>query len=573
MYVATVPNRGSPPAILLREAFRLNGKVNNRTLANLSRWPPEKIEALRRVLKGETALGPPLPQAFSIVRSLPHGHVAAVLTTIERLRLPRLLQRTRCRQRDLVLALIASRLLEPASKLATARALDGTTCHCSLGQRLQLDSVGENDLYAALDWLGPRQAAIETALAKRHLSEGTLVLYDVTSTYFEGRKCPLAQYGYSGDERRGNPQIVVGLVSNQDGCPVAVEVFEGNTTDPKTLTAQLDKLRRRFGLRQLVLVGDRGMLTQKRIEDELRPLEGLEWITALRAPQIRTLAADEVLQMSLFDKHDLAEVRHPNFLGERLVVCRNPLLAEERKRKREELITAAEKKFEVLRAATRRAKRRWRDRDRIHIRLGRVLAQSKVAKYFRCDVTAEGLVYERDQRAIERDEALDGIYVIRTSLGEEKLKAAEAVRAYKRLAQVERAFRSLQGVDLHLRPIYHRLPERVRAHVLVCLLAYHVEWHMRQALAPLLFDDEGSAEESSSPVAPAKRSAAARAKARRKRTPEGLPVQSFQNWLKDLATITKNRMEPADKTIPSFEMTTRPTVAQARALELLKVKL
>ena len=416
--------------------------------------------------------------------------MAAVLTTIERLRLPRLLERKRGRQRDLVLAMIASRILEPASKLATARALDPATCHSSLGQRLQLDSVSENDLYAALDWLGPRQAAIETALAKRHLSEGTLVLYDVTSTYFEGRKCPLAQYGYSRDERRGNPQIVVGLVSNQDGCPVAVEVFEGNTADPKTLAAQLDKLRQRFGFQQLVLVGDRGMLTQKRIEDELRPLEGIEWITALRAPQIRTLAADEVLRMSLFDEHDLAEVSHPNFPGQRLVVCRNPLLAEERARKRDELMAAAEKKFEALRAATRRAKRRLRDRDRIHIRLGRVLANSKAAKYFRCDVTVEGLVYERDQEAIERDEVLDGIYVIRTSLGEEKLKAAEAVRAYKRLAQVERAFRSLKSVDLHLRPIHHRLPERVRAHVLLCLLAYHVEWHMRQALAPLLFDDE-----------------------------------------------------------------------------------
>ena len=573
MYVATVPNRSSPPAILLREAFRLDGKVKNRTLANLSRWPPEKIDALRRVLKGETSLGPPLPEAFSIARSLPHGHVAAVLTTLERLRLPRLLDRKRCRRRDLVLAMIVARILEPASKPATARALDPATCHSSLGRQLQLDSVSENDLYAALDWLGPRQAAIETALAKRHLSEGTLVLYDVTSTYFEGRTCPLAQYGYSRDERRGNPQIVIGLVSNQDGCPLAVEVFEGNTADPKTLAAQLDKLRRRFGLQQVVLVGDRGMLTHKRIEDELRPLEGVEWITALRAPQIRTLAADEVLQMSLFDERDLAEISHPNFPGERLVVCRNPLPAEERARKREELIAAAEKKFETVRAATRRQKKRLRDHDQISFRLGRVLANSKVAKYFHWDITAEGLEYERNQQAIERDEVLDGVYVIRTSLSQEKLKATEAVRAYKRLAQVERAFRSLKSVDLHLRPIYHRLPDRVRAHVLLCLLAYHVEWHMRQALAPLLFDDEQRGEEPSSPVAPAERSAAARAKARRKRTPDGLPVQSFQNWLKDLATITKNRMEPDDKTIPSFEMTTRPTVPQRRALELLKVKL
>ena len=573
MYVATVPNRSSPPAILLREAFRVNGKVKNRTLANLSRWPTEKIEALRRVLKGETTLGPPLPQAFTIARSLPHGQVAAVLTTIERLRLPRLLERKRCRQRDLVLAMIASRLLEPTSKVATARALDRATCHSSLGQRLQLDSVSENDLYAALDWLGPRQAAIETALAKRHLSKSTLVLYDVTSTYFEGRKCPLAQSCYSRDERRGNPQIVVGLVSNQDGCPVAVEVFEGNTADPNTLATQLDKLRQRFGFQQLVLVGDRGLLTHKRSDDELRPLEGVEWITALRAPRIRTLAADEVLQMSLFDERDLAEVSHPNFPGERLVVCRNPLLAEERARQREELIAAAEKKIETLRAVTRRQKRRWRDRDQINYRLGRLLANSKVAKYFRWDITAEGLEYERNQQAIERDEVLDGVYVIRTSLSDEKLKATEAVRAYKRLAQVQRAFRSLQSVDLHLRPIYHRLPDRVRAHLLLCLLAYHVEWHMRQALAPLLFDDEQRGQESSSPLAPAEGWAAARAKARRKRTPEGLPVQSFQDWLKDLATITKNRLEASDKRIPSFEMTTRPTPPQGRALELLKVKI
>ena len=302
---------------------------------------------------------------------------------------------------------------------------------------------------------------------------------------------------------------MVGLVSNQDGCPVAVEVFEGNTADPNTLATQLDKLRQRFGFQQLVLVGDRGLLTHKRSDDELRPLEGVEWITTLRAPRIRTLAADEVLQMSLFDERDLAEVSHPNFPGERLVVCRNPLLAEERARQREELIAAAEKKIETLRAVTRRQKRRWRDRDQINYRLGRLLANSKVAKYFRWDITAEGLEYERNQQAIERDEVLDGVYVIRTSLSDEKLKATEAVRAYKRLAQVQRAFRSLQSVDLHLRPIYHRLPDRVRAHLLLCLLAYHVEWHMRQALAPLLFDDEQRGQESSSPLAPAEGWAAA----------------------------------------------------------------
>ena len=313
MYVASVPNRNSPPAILLRESFRLHGRVKNRTLANLSRWPPEKVQALRRLLKGETTLGPDLPRAFTITRSLPHGHVAAVLATIGRLGLRRLLSPRRCRERELVLAMITQRLLEPASKLATARALDPQTSHSSLGQQLELGTVRESDLYAALDWLLPQQPRLEAALAKRHLRQGALVLYDLTSTYFEGRKCPLAQYGYSRDKRRGNPQIVLGLVSNDEGCPVAVEVFEGNTADPKTVAAQVERLRERFGLQRLVLVGDRGLLTTKRIEEDLRGREGVQWITALRAPQIRQLAADGVLQMSLFDERDLAELQHDDY--------------------------------------------------------------------------------------------------------------------------------------------------------------------------------------------------------------------------------------------------------------------
>ena len=520
-------------------------------------------------LKGETTLGPDLPRAFTITRSLPHGHVAAVLATIGKLGLRRLLASRRCRERELVLAMIAQRLLEPASKLATARALDPETGHSSLGQQLALGTVKESDLYAALDWLLEQQPRLEAALAKRHLSQGALVLYDLTSTYFEGRKCPLAQYGYSRDERRGNPQIVLGLVSNDEGCPVAVEVFEGNTADPKTVAAQVERLRQRFGLQQLVLVGDRGLLTTKRIEEDLRGQEGVQWITALRAPQIRQLAADGVLQMSLFDERDLAELQHDDYPGERRVVCRNPLLAQERARKREALLATAESKLDGLRAATRPLK----DREKISYRLGRVLARSKVAKYFRWQIGEDGFAYERDEAAIEQDAALDGIYVIRTSLPSEQATAAEAVRTYKRLAQVERAFRSLKSVDLHLRPIHHRLADRVRAHVLLCLLAYYVEWHLRQRLRPLLFDDEQPNQERPSPVAPTERSAGAKAKARRKRTPDGLPVQSFQNWLGDLATITKNRLEPKTKGLAAFEMITRPTEPQRRALELLGVKL
>lgn len=479
MYVATVPNRHSPPAILLRESYRHQGKVRNRTLANLSHWPAGQIEALRQVLKGVTQVGSPLAEAFEITRSLPHGHVAAVLATIRRLRLAELLDRQPGPERNCVLAMILDRVLEPGSKLATARALKAETGHSTLGQLLELESVDENDLYAALDWLGERQEAIEGQLAKRHLKAGTLVLYDLSSTYFEGRHCPLARFGYSRDERRSNPQIVFGVLSNGEGCPVAVEVFEGDTADPKTLAVQITKLRERFHLERLVLVGDRGMITEKRIVEDLRPQAGLDWITALRAPQIQVLVDDGVLQMSLFDERDLAEIRHPDYPGERLIVCRNPLLATERARKRKELIEAAEKKLERVAAATKRPRQPLKSAERISFLLGRALGASKVAKYFQWEITPGGLRYHRDQVRIERDAALDGIYVLRTSLSAERNSAADTVRAYKRLAGIERAFRSLKSVDLQIRPIYHRLPDRVRAHVLLCLLAYYVEWHMR----------------------------------------------------------------------------------------------
>lgn len=573
MYVAVVPNRNSPPATLLRESYRENGAVKNRTLANLSHWPAEQVEALRQVLKGNLTPSPRLEEALDITRSRPHGHVAAVLGTMHRLGLPQILDPQPSPARARVLAMLAQQVLHPGSKLAAARALHPQTSHSSLGELLELGEIDENDLYRAMDWLIPRQPQIELALARRHLHDGTLVLYDVTSTYFEGRHCPLAKYGYSRDERRHNPQIVFGVLSNGEGCPVAVEVFEGHTGDPKTVAAQITKLRERFQLQRVVLVGDRGMLTEKRLEAELRPLQGWEWITALRAPQIQKLVSDGVLQMSLFDERSLAEVRHPDYPGERLVVCRNPLLAEERARKRRELIAATEKKLDQIVAATQRKRQPLRGVERISYRVGRALGVSTVAKYFRWEIREGRLHYQREQRRIEQDAAVDGVYVIRTSVAAERLSAEEAVRTYKRLATIERAFRSLKSVDLNVRPIRHRVPDRVRAHVLICLLAYYVEWHLRRALAPVLFDDEHPGEVKSSPVAPAQRSASALRKAREKKTPEGLPVQSFQNWLGDLATIVKNHLQPRLKSLPAFDVITRPTPSQAHALKLLQIAL
>ncbi len=573
MYVAVVPNRNSPPAILLRESFREQGKVHNRTIANLSHWPLAQIEALRQVLKGRYTQEALSPSAFQITRSRPHGHVAAVLGTIRRLGLEQILDPEMSRERSCVLALMAARILDPGSKLATSRGLRAETCHHTLGESLALPLVDEDDLYAAMDWLLARQARIESELALRQLSEGTLVLYDLTSTYFEGRHCPLAKFGYSRDERRSNPQIVFGVLSNGEGCPVAVEVFEGNTGDPKTVAAQVNKLRERFQLQRLVLVGDRGMLTEKRIEEDLRPRAGLEWITALRAPQIQKLAQDGVLQMSRFDERDLAEVTHPDYPGERLIVCRNPLLALERARKRRELIAAAEKKLNEIVMATQRKRQPVKGRERISYLVGRALAGSHMEKYFRWEITTQGLHWERNQARIQRDADLDGVYVLRTSVAREHFDAEQTVLAYKRLAGVEPTFRSFKSVDLEVRPIHHRLPDRVRAHIFITLLVYYVEWHMRQALAPVLFDDEQHGAPRTSPVAPAQRSRSAQAKAHSKRTPDDLPVQSFQDWLKDLATIVRNRIQPKLVAIPAFDVTTRPTPAQQRALQLLAVSL
>jgi hypothetical protein len=570
MYVTRVPNRSSPPAVLLRESWREGGKVKTRTLANLSDWPEAKVEALRRVLRGETLLV--AADRFAIERALPHGHVVAVLGTLRLIGLDRLLPRRPERLATLALALIVARVVEPAAKLATARQLSEATASHSLGAVLQLGEVDEDELYRALDLLGAAQPAIERALARRHLKDGTLVLYDVTSSYLEGRCCELARFGYSRDGRADRPQIVFGLLCAADGCPVAVEVFEGDTSDPKTLAVQIDKLKKRFGLKRVVLVGDRGMITSARIEEELQPA-GLDWITALRAPAIQALAAEGgPLQLSLFDDRDMAEISSPDFPGERLVVCRNPALAAERARKREDLLAASEKDLAKVQAATTRARNPLRGEAEIALKVGAVLGRRKVAKHFRLTITDTAFEFMRDEAAIAREAALDGFYVLRTSVSPETLDAAATVLAYKSLAQVERAFRSLKSIDLDIRPVHHRRAGRVRAHVFLCMLAYYVAWHMRRKLAPLLFEDhdrKAAAAARPSPVAAAEVSPAAHAKARTRKTDDGAPVHSFRTLLADLATLTRNTVRFGDK-LP-MTVLSRPTPPQQRAFDHLGV--
>ncbi len=574
MYIESVPNRNSPPAILLRESYRDAGKVKKRTLANLSHWPPALIEGLRTLLKGGHAVAHP-DETFTIIRSQPHGHVAAVLGTLKALRLPRLIARRDSPERQRVLALIVARLLHPGSKLATARGLAAATARDSLADTLALGEVNEDDLYAAMDWLLNRQDRIERGLAQRHLKDGALVLYDLTAVYLEGQACPLARRGYAREGKKGKLQIVFGLLCDRAGCPVAVEVFPGNTADPVTLGAQVTKLKQRFGLERVVLVGDRGMVTEARIRAEVEPA-GLDWIGALRAPAIRQLVEAGVIQLSLFDEQDLVEVRSDAYPGERLMVCRNPLLAGQRAHKREDLLQATARLLDAVVAATRRDKRRLQGKDRIALRVGKVINKYKMAKHFELTITEESFTYRRKAESITAEAALDGLYVVRTSLGEDELSAADTVRAYKRLSAVERAFRSLKSMDLKVRPVFHYTPERVRAHVLLCMLAYYVEWHMRQRLKPLLFDDEDPAAGEAarrSVVAPAQVSDSARAKARRKRTTKGHPVHSFRTLLDDLATLCKNRVVANVAGAEPFEMLTQPTALQQDAFKLLGVRL
>ncbi len=575
MYIESVPNRNSPPAVLLRESYRQHGKVKKRTLLNLSHWPPALVAGLRLLLKGGTAV-PRLDEAFDIVHSRPHGAVAAVLGTLQRLGLERLIDPQPSPQRARVLALIVARVLQPGSKLATARSLAAASAHDTLAETLGLGALDEDDLYAAMDWLLARQQRIERALARQHLQEGALVLYDLTSVYLAGRHCPLAKRGYSRDGKQGKLQVEFGLLCAAQGCPVAVEVFAGNTADPRTVGVQIEKLRTRFGLHRVVLVGERGMLTEARIREELQPA-GLDWITALRGPAIRKLVAGGTLQLSLFDERDLVEVQSDAYPGERLMVCRNPLLAEERARKRQQLLAATEQLLAAIVSATQRQQRPLQGAEQIGQRVGRAIGKHKMAKHFAWEIDEQGVFrYQRKQESIAAEAALDGLYVIRTSLPPSTLDSAGTVRAYKRLSTVERAFRSLQTVDLKVRPVFHRRAERVRAHVLLCMLAYSVEWHMRQQLAPLLFDDEdaaGAEAERVSVVAPARVSASARNKARRKRNAAGQPVHSFRTLLAELATLTKNRVRPRLPEAVPFDLLTRPTELQSEAFRLLSLRL
>ena len=570
MYVARVPNRGSPPAILLRESYREDGKVKNRTLANLSRWPEDKVDALARVLKGLPAQVE-LAETFEITRSLPHGHVAAVLGTARRLGIEEVIDPAPSRKRDLVVAMLIAQVITPGSKLAFARALRAETATSSLGEVLAVSACDEDDLYAAMDWVLARKDGIENALAARHLADGTLVLYDVSSAAFEGRSCPLGAIGHARDGVRGRLQIVYGLLCTTDGVPVAIEVFEGNTADPKTLTAQISKLKTRFGLTRVCLVGDRGMLTSARIRDELRP-GGLDWITALRAPQIKALVEAEALQLSLFDEQNLVEISSPDYPGERLVCCRNPALAAERARKRDELLAATATELDKIAAATRRDRRPLRGRDKIALRVGKVINKFKMAKHFTLQITDEAFTFAPNHHDIAAEAALDGIYVLRTSLPDNTLPTDDVVARYKGLEDVERFFRTL-NTELDVRPIRHRLADRVRAHLFLRMLSYYLSWHMKQDLAPILFydhDKPAARAKRTDPVAAAQRSNPALAKASRKRTEDDYPVHSFTSLLADLATICANHIQP-NYDVPAFTMITTPTPLQRRAFELLDV--
>jgi hypothetical protein len=576
MYIERVPNRNSPPAVLLRESYRDGAKVKKRTVANLSRLPDGVIGQLRILLRGGHAVAN-LQDSLEVIRSLPHGHVAAVLGTLYHIGLERLISLTGSRELALVLAMIVARVIDPQSKLATARGLDPETAATSLGEILELGRVSEDELYGAMDWLFARQERIENELAARHLFDGSLVLHDITSTYFEGHGCPLAQRGYSRDGKRDKLQIVIGLLCAADGCPVAVEVFEGNRTDMTTLGSQVRKVRERFGMERVILVGDRGMITEARIREDFKGVAGLDWISALRAPQIGELVQTGSIQLSLFETREMVEITHPDYPGERLIVCRNPLLARQRAHNREQLLRATEKELDKVALATRRDKRRLQGKDKIGLRVGKVIGKFKMAKHFDTAIEQDSFLYHRKEANIASEAALDGIYVIRASVAKWILGTNETVGAYKGLSRVERAFRSMKSVDLKIRPIHHRLAERVRSHVFLRMLAYYVEWHMRDRLASILFDDHDPAEAAAgrpNMVVAAQRSTAAQAKAADKVTVDGMPVHSFRTLLTDLATIARNTVEVRqDDAAARFDKITRPTAVQQRALDLLAVKL
>ena len=563
MFIARIPNRNSPPAILLRESYRDKGKVKTRTLANLSKLPASSIEVLKRSLKGELLL--PLDKKLDIIASPHHGHVEAVLKAQRRLGLARLIDSRPSRERDLVAAMIAARILAPNSKLATTRWWRDTTLPAEFG----VEDADESDLYGALDWLLERQGRIEKKLAARHLDEAGLALYDLSSSYFEGACCPLAAFGHNRDGKKGKRQVNYGLLTNAEGVPVSVSVVKGNMADPKTLLGQVRQIQKHFAIRSFAIVGDRGMITQTQI-DVLQGEDGVDWISALRPAAIRRLLKDGALQMDLFDERNLFGLTHPGFPGERLVACRNPELARRRAAKRRSLLEATARELDTVCGMVKRG--RLLDKDKIGVRVGKVVDRYKVAKHILLDIEDGHFAYAVDEERVAAEAALDGIHVIRTSLAAERISDEDAVRSYKQLTRVERAFRALKTMDLQVRPIHHRLEGRVRAHILLCMLAYYVQWHMVDAWRELLFADEDQeAKKSRDPVAPAKRSAGALRKVHRRTLDDGSIVHSFQTLLMHLGSIVRNqcKIPGADASVPPMEITTTPNAKQKRAYDLL----
>lgn len=548
---------------LLRRSYREDGRVKNETLGNLSHLPEPLIDIIRRSLQGETFV--PLSSAFEVVRSRAHGHVSCVSSAMQRLGLASVIASAPCRERDLVLAMIASRIVQPDTKLATCRRWHDTT----LAEDFGVADADEDDLYAAMDWLLARQDAIESKLAARHLSEGALVLYDLSSSWFEGSTCPLAKRGYSRDGRAGTLQVNYGLLTDARGCPVSVSVFEGNTADSTTFLPAVQRVRERFGLAQVVVVGDRGMVSSKAIE-ELQGQPGVDWITALKSVSMRSLLEQGHLQLGLFDQRNLAEISSPDYPGERLVACRNDALAKLRAHKRESLLQATETLLATVQASVLAG--RLKGQDKIGVQVGKVVNRHKVAKHLELQIAENSLSWTRRQAAIDAEAALDGLYVIRTSVPPQRMDAPSCVRNYKALANVERAFRSLKTVDLKVRPIHHRLENRVRAHILLCMLAYYVEWHMRQAWAPLMFaDTEQAAKATGDPVAPAQRSASAKRKAQTKLLDDGQRAHSFSTLMAEMATLVRNtcRAPSVGADAPTFDILTTATEQQQRAIALI----
>lgn len=564
MHIHIVPNRNSKPAILLRESYREGGKVKKRTIANLSSLSLDQAEMLRLVLQGKKLAE--AEKIFEKITTKHHGHVHAVHGVIRRLGLDKIISSRPCRARDIVVAVIIARICEPDSKLAMTRWWEGT----SLPQLLGIEDVDEDDIYEAMDWLLARQRRIEKKLAKRHLKDGGLVMYDLTSSYFEGTKCPLAALGNSRDRKKGTLQVNYGLMADRSGYPVAVSVFDGNTIDSTTLLPQAERIRKDFGVKQMVLVGDRGMISQKQI-DELKDVEGVDWITALKTASIRTLVEGGALQLDLFDERNLFEFTHEDYPGERLVACRNPVLARKRMRTRESMLEATEQELKKVHGMVERG--RLKGRDKIGVRVGRVFNKYKMAKHMVLDIGDDAFSFSRNEKNIAAEAALDGIYVIRTSLSEEKMDADETVRSYKDLTAVERAFKSLKSIDLLVRPIRHWNEQRVRAHIFLCMLSYYVQRYMLEALRPLLFADEKQEEKKTrDPVAPAKRSEHAIGKARTKRLEDGSAVHSFRTLLNCMSTITRDlcRQKATEKTCHTFTIDTLPNEKQRRVYELLE---